>query len=135
MARAKRRPPYLQEAILRILQGQRRPLSGRQLAEKLRDEGNAVPLSMIFRAIRRLIDREVVRKILVAGGYAPVREKLVAVLWCRECGELTEMHCAEAFDELESLAAAAGLTDPRYSVEFAGLCARCTETLADPDSR
>ncbi|MBC9032665.1 hypothetical protein IAG41_09700 [Sphingomonas sp. JC676] len=135
MAKAKRRPHYLQDAILQILRDERRPLSGRELAERLRYEGNAVPLSMIFRAIRRLIDREVVRKILVAGGYAPVSEKLVAVLWCRECGELTEIHCAEAFNELGNLAAAAGLTDPRYFVEFAGLCARCTETLADRDSR
>jgi len=135
MAEPKRRPHYLQEALLQILQGQRRPLSGPQMAEKLREQGNAVPLSMIFRAIRRLIDRGAVRKILVAGGYALVSEKLVAVLWCRECGELTELRCAEAFEELGSLAAAVGLTDLRYFVEFAGLCARCTEALADQDSR
>ena len=130
MAEPKRRPRYLQEAILRILQDRRRPLSGHRLAEKLREEGIAVPLSMIFRAIRQLVDRGAVRKILVAGGYAAVGEKLAVLLWCRKCGDLTEVHCAEAFEELGNLAASAELGDPLYCVELAGLCARCAGTLA-----
>lgn len=86
---------------------------------------------MIFREIRRLIDHGVARKIFVAGGYALVGEKRVAVLWCSECGEFNEIHCAEAFDGLENLVMAAGLKDPRYFVELAGLCAHCVRTLAD----
>lgn len=130
MAEAKRRPRYLHDTILQLLQGQRRPLSGRELAEKLREQASPVPLSMIFRAIRLLIDRGKVRKILVAGGYALVSERLVLVLWCRECGELTEMRCAEAFEHLETIVAAANLTEPRYFIELEGICARCGEAMS-----
>lgn len=129
MAKPKRRPGYLQDRILRILQDQPRPLSGLELAEILREEGDLASPSLVFRAIRRLIDRRAIRKILVAGGYAAVREGCTIRLFCSQCGDLREIPGTETFDALDSAAAASGFGVSNYIVEVEGICRRCVGNL------
>ncbi len=118
------RPAPLQDHVLRLLQDHDpRPLTGLGLAAMLRAEGHAAPASLVFRAIRRLIDRGLVRKIHVASAYAPVGDSCAIILWCRACGEVTEIESADGFARLRR--AAAGLADARYIVELAGRCSRC----------
>ena len=110
---------------MRILRDQTRPLSGLQLTAMLRDEEYPASPSLVFRAIRRLIDRGAIRKILVAGGYAPIREDFAIRLFCSRCGKLREIPCTETFDALDHVAATLGFGVLDHIVEVEGLCGRC----------
>jgi len=95
----------------------------------LRSEGYLVSPSLVFRAIRRLVDQGSIRKVLVAGGYALVREDRAITLFCGQCGGLYDIPCVEAFDALDHAAAANGLAASRYIVEIEGRCSRCAEGI------
>ncbi|NYT42552.1 transcriptional repressor [Sphingomonas sp. R-74633] len=126
MAEGKRNSGFLHDRVLRLLKAQHpHPLTGLQLAELLQAEGDVVPVSQVYRALRRLIDEGAIRKILVAGGYAPVWRESVVLLWCRVCGEVREVPCPEVFQRLEAIAG--GLKAPHCLIEVPGVCAACAE--------
>jgi Fur family zinc uptake transcriptional regulator len=126
MASGKRLPGFLHQRVLRLLEaGYPHPLTGLQLVELLHAEGDGVPASQVYRALRRLIDEGAARKVLVAGGYVPVGPAPVALLWCRGCDTVEAVPCPELFGRLEAGAGAAGLAAMRFVVEVPGLCAVC----------
>lgn len=122
------------DAVLRALERADRPLSALELTHLLRSRGFPVPPSQVFRAIRELVDRGAVRKILVAGGYLPATANALA-LFCRECGKVTDTPCPAAFDGLEREATAKGFSISRPMVEVSGVCAECGDAARPPSSR
>ncbi|MDG2534568.1 hypothetical protein P6144_12980 [Sphingomonas sp. HITSZ_GF] len=126
MAERKHATGFLHQRVLRLLeQHYPHPLTGLQLAEQLEHEGEHVLPSQVYRALRRLIDAGEARKILVAGGYAPVGSEPAILLWCRSCGALEAVPCPSLFARLEAGALAGGIAAPRCIVEVPGLCAAC----------
>lgn len=128
MAEGRRGSGFLHHRVLRLLKaGQPYPLTGLQLVERLQAEGDTVSVSQVYRALRRLVEDGAIRKILVAGGYAPVWQEPAILLWCRTCGALREIPCPAAFARLHRIAETAGMTDTRCRIEVPGTCADCSE--------
>lgn len=127
MARRKRASGFLHQRVLRLLEaGYPHPLTGLQLAELLlREDGDVVPASQVYRALKRLIDEGAARKVLVAGGYVPAGREAAILLWCRGCGRVEAVPSPALFRELEAAGDAAGLADPHCLVEVPGLCSNC----------
>ena len=126
MARRKRASGMLHQRVLQLLEARYpHPLTGLQLVELLHEEGDLVPTSQVYRALKRLIDEGAACKVLVAGGYVPIGRKPVILLWCRKCGTVEAVSGAETFRLLEARADAAGLTAARSLVEVPGICAAC----------
>jgi Fe2+ or Zn2+ uptake regulation protein len=125
MARKRRRPGHVREAVLRLIQNAPRPLGALEIEKLLFREGEIVPPNTVFRALRELIDHGMIRKVVVARGYAPGSGAQKISLFCRTCGEVTEVAGDTMFDALDDLAAASGFTISRHIVEVAGLCDRC----------
>jgi Fur family zinc uptake transcriptional regulator len=120
------RASFLYEKVLRLLRDRYpQPVTGLQLTAMLEAQGESAPPSLVFRAIRRLIELGKARKVHIASGYAPVGNPDAIVLWCRACGEISEVECAAAADRLRRAAAAAGLAEPRHVVEVPGICGKC----------
>lgn len=126
MAEPRRRSGLLSETVLRVLIDAGRPLSGTKLRELVREEGLSVQQSLIFRAIRQLIDRGKIRKIWAAGGYAPDSGEPTITLVCRQCGDVTEIAHDETFVALGRMAAAEGFAISRPIVEVCGVCVACS---------
>ena len=134
MAEPRRRPGLLRETVLRMLIDAGRPLSGTQLRELVREHGLSVQQSLIFRAIRQLIDRGTIRKIWAAGGYAPDGGGPTITLVCRQCGRVVEIAHDETFVALGQMAAVEGFAISRPIVEVSGICAACS-SLAVSETR
>jgi Fur family zinc uptake transcriptional regulator len=134
MARRKRGlGGFLHQRVLRLLKAAHpHPRTGLQLAELLQREGDQVSVSQVYRALRRLIGEGEIRKVLVAGGYAPVWHEPAMLFWCRGCETLQAMPCPEAFRRLDTVAAAAGFAAARAVIEVPGLCAHCAAALPTP---
>jgi len=130
MDRKRRRPGHVREAILRLLQDAPRPLGALELEKLLHQQGETVPPNTVFRALRELIDRGTIRKVMVARGYAVGSGAERISLFCRECREVTEAAGANIFDALDDLAAASGFSVARHIVEVAGMCAACAGLTA-----
>ncbi len=87
MARKRRRSGHVREAVLRLLQDAPRPLGALEIEKLLFEEGETVPPNTVFRALRELIDRGMIRKVMVARGYALGSGAQRISLFCRACGE------------------------------------------------
>lgn len=128
IAMAERRRPHglLHERVLRLLEtGYPHPLSGLQLVDRLQAEGELVPPSQVYRALKRLVDTGAARKVLVAGGYVPAGPEPAVLLWCRTCGKVEAVASPRAFRWLAALGDAVGLAEPRCRIEVPGRCADC----------
>jgi Fur family zinc uptake transcriptional regulator len=132
MAEPRRPPRSLRDTIQRVLEEAGRPVRAIELRELVGGQGFRVAPSLVFRAVRELIDRRAIRKILVARGYAPGGGERMITLFCRRCGEATEIACDPAFEALDRLAAAADFAASRHIVEVAGVCRECAVRDGDP---
>lgn len=125
MAKPKRPDGTLQDNVLRLLRGEARPLSGTKLTELLRKEGYVVPSSLVFRAIRRLLDNKAIRKIQLAGGYVIRGPAPRISLCCSRCGAWEEIAHDLSFAGLDAAAEELGFTVFDHIVEAVGTCGRC----------
>ncbi|MFA6114447.1 MAG: transcriptional repressor [Sphingomonas sp.] len=132
MAENRRRAGYLRETVLQALHAARRPLSALELRQIFHRQGDPIGPNLIFRGIRQLVERGAIRKVLVARGYAPGSGECRVTLFCRQCGQVTEITCADAFDALDEVAMAGGFAVSRHIVEVSGVCGSCVaETSGD----
>lgn len=125
MARKRRRPGHVRDAVLRLLENASRPLGALEIEKLLFEEGETVPPNTVFRALRELIDHRTIRKVVVARGYVSGSAARKISLFCGACGDVTEVAGGSTIDALDALAAASGFTVSRHIVEVAGLCDRC----------
>jgi hypothetical protein len=94
----------LQEILLRLLRDAARPVGGLELTDLLGRDGYIVASSLVFRAIRRLLDRNAIRKIQLAGGYV-IRGPVPRIsLCCSRCGAWDEIAHDFSFARLDAAA-------------------------------
>lgn len=123
---------FLRNAILRLLADAGRPVSGIELRAMLSREAFPVPQSLVFREVRKLIDRGAIRKIWTAKGYMLFDGTPRIALFCGQCGQTTETVCEGAFAALNRLAAAGEFTVSGHVVELVGTCSECRHLSAAP---
>jgi Fe2+ or Zn2+ uptake regulation protein len=125
MARPKRPDGTLQDNVLRLLRDEARPLSGTELTELLGKGSYVVPSSLVFRAIRRLLDRNAIKKIQLASGYVIRGPASRVSLCCSRCGAWDEITDDLSFAGLDAAAQELGFTVSNRIIEAAGTCGRC----------
>ena len=81
--------------------------------------------SLVFRELRKLVDRKAIRKIWVARGYMRGSDAPAIALFCKGCGSVVEIACDETFDALDRLAAHQGFSVSRVILELPGVCWAC----------
>jgi Fur family transcriptional regulator, zinc uptake regulator len=90
----------LERALAQILERSEVPLGAYTLASDLRDIGHRVPVMSVYRALDRLIDREIVQKVETLSCYR-IRDKADAVLLiCTRCGSTQSLSMPAEYDRI-----------------------------------
>jgi Fur family zinc uptake transcriptional regulator len=131
MASKRRAAGELDESLVAFLEREGRPLTGLMLAEMLREQGEVVAVSLVFRALRKLVDRGTLHKLLLSRGYVPTRSPNEIYLHCTACGTIGRIANAESFLRIENAAERSSFRVTRPIVEVMGRCAHCLEREAD----
>jgi Fe2+ or Zn2+ uptake regulation protein len=124
----RRGPGHLAETILLLLQRSQAPLTGIEIAERLRLRDRRVSNSLVFRALLLLRRDGAIRKIEHRNCYAAGGETRVVSLVCATCGRLEVREDEAFFQALGGVARLHGFRPSRYIVEFPGICGRCSES-------
>ncbi|MET0310054.1 MAG: transcriptional repressor [Sphingomonas sp.] len=122
---SRRRTGYLTGEIVQLLQRSQVPLTGIEIANRLRHDDPRVSNSLVFRALQQLRRDAVIRKIEHLNGYALGGETRTISLVCAECGKLFAIEEDAFFERLDDIARRQGFRPSRYVIEFAGTCGRC----------
>lgn len=125
MARKRRAAGALDELILALLDREDRPLTGLMLTGMLREQGEAIALSLVFRALCKLVERGVVHKLLTSRGYLLARSANEIYLSCTICGAVGRVVSEEPFRKIEAAAERSGFRVTQPIVEMVGRCPRC----------
>jgi Fur family zinc uptake transcriptional regulator len=125
MASKRRAAGELDALILALLEREDRPLTGLMLTGMLREQGEAVALSLVFRALCKLVERGVVHKLLTSRGYVLTRSANEIFLSCTVCGAVGRVVNEEPFRRIEAAAERSGFRVTRPIVEMVGRCPRC----------
>ncbi len=125
MASKRRAAGELDALILALLERGDRPLTGLTLTGMLREQGEAVALSLVFRALCKLVERGVVHKLLTSRGYVLIRSMNEIYLSCTVCGAVGRVVSEEPFRRIEAAAERSGFRVTRPTVEMVGRCPRC----------
>lgn len=133
MAGARRRAGLLRDTILHVMRDGR-PMRAVHIREAVAREGLAVPASLFFRDLGKLVQRGAIRKIHAARSYAIIGPEPRILLHCRVCCGLAEVDCEAVFAGIADLGARYGFSISRSIVEVSGVCsccsARCHELAA-----
>ena len=126
MARA-RRAGELDELLVAFLEREGRPLTGLMLVEMLQDQGEIVAASLVFRALRKLVERGTLHRLLTGRGYVPTGAPKEIYLYCTACGTVGRIAHEASFHKIAEAAERSRFRMTRPIVEVAGRCARCSE--------
>ncbi|NIJ66653.1 Fe2+ or Zn2+ uptake regulation protein [Sphingomonas leidyi] len=122
---ARRRAGALAERIVALLAQAPGPLGGLELVERLRDGGDPAAPSLVFRALRQLVDAGKVQKLLLARGYLLRDGDQPLYLHCRHCGAILVAPGEAVRAAVEAAAGRAGFRTHRIFAELPGCCADC----------
>jgi Fur family zinc uptake transcriptional regulator len=131
MASKRRAAGELDESLVAFLEREGRPLTGLMLTEMLREQGEVVAVSLVFRALRKLVERGTLHKLLLSRGYVPTRSLNEIYLHCASCGTVGRIVSEESFLRIEDAAERSSFRVTRPIVEVMGRCAHCLEREAD----
>lgn len=131
MASKRRAAGELDEFLVALLEREGRPLTGLMLAEMLREQGEVVAVSLVFRALRKLVECGILHKLLLSRGYVPTRSPNEIYLHCTACGTIGRIANEESFLKIEAAAERSRFRVTRPIVEVVGRCAHCLEREAD----
>jgi Fur family zinc uptake transcriptional regulator len=126
MARARREAGELDELLVALLEREERPLTGQMLTEMLRAQGEIVAASLVFRALRKLVERGTLHKLLTGRGYVPTRAPEAIYLHCTGCGAVGRIVHEATFLKIAEAAERSGFRVTRPIVEVAGRCEHCS---------
>ena len=130
MASKRRAAGELDESLGAFLEREERPLTGLMLTEMLREQGEVVAVSLVFRALRKLVERGTLHKLLLSRGYVPTRSPNEIYLHCTTCGSVGRIANEESFLKIEDAAERCRFRVTRPIVEVVGRCAHCLEREA-----
>ena len=131
MASKRRAAGELDKSLVASLEREGRPLTGLMLTEMLREQGEVVAVSLVFRALRKLVERGTLHKLLLSRGYMPTRSPNEIYLHCTTCGAVGRIANEESFLKIEDAAERSRFRVTRPIVEVVGRCAHCLEREAD----
>ncbi|ATY31056.1 hypothetical protein CVN68_02880 [Sphingomonas psychrotolerans] len=134
MARRRRAAGELEEFLLALLEREGGPLTGLMLTGMLREQGDAVALSLVFRALCKLVERGIVHKLLTSRGYVLTRSANEIYLSCTVCGAVGRVVNEEPFRRLDAAADRRGFRVTRPIVEVVGKCSNCSSWGDDEPS-
>jgi Fur family transcriptional regulator, zinc uptake regulator len=126
MASKRRGAGELDESLVALLEREARPLTGLMLAEMLREQGEAVALSLVFRALCKLVEHGIVHRLLTSRGYVLARSANEIYLRCAVCGAIGRIVSEETFRRLEAAAQRSRFRVTRPIVEVVGKCSNCS---------
>lgn len=110
------------------------PASAYQLQEMLHRRGTRIVAMSIYRALERLIERDLVEKV---GMLSAFRAKDVAkplLMVCVRCGRTRSLSIPDMHDEIARDARRVGFTLLKLAVEAAGVCDNCRLPSSEPPS-
>jgi Fur family ferric uptake transcriptional regulator len=117
------------EALFAVLGGLPGFCSAQQIHAELRDRGERVGLTTVYRHLQVLSENGQVDAIRDAGGETLYRRCRTDAhhhhLTCRDCGRSVEVEGRAVERWAEEVAAGAGFTDVGHTVELFGRCPEC----------
>lgn len=119
------------KAVLAQLAGTADFISAQELYARLRDAGESVGLSTVYRTVQSLAASGDVDVIITADGEAryracaPSRIGHHHHLVCRQCGRTVEVRSDSVERWAEKVGRESGFVDVSHTLEIAGLCASC----------
>jgi len=128
------------EILLRVIAGHLgRTTSVQEIWERTREEDPYIGIATVYRTLNLLGEMGVVNVIYLGEGEfrleLPKRRTHVTA-YCRACGSSFQLDDEEGKRlELERWLAEAGLEPLPQSIALAGLCERCRQSGAEPDTR
>lgn len=108
-------------------------LSAQQLHDKLRERGESIGLTTVYRNLQALTEADQVDAIWDGSGETRYRHCSRGHhhhLVCRECGTTVEIMADKVERWADSVAAENGFTNISHTVEIFGLCAACAARQA-----
>jgi Fur family ferric uptake transcriptional regulator len=127
--------PPRQATLLAALHAAEGELSGQELHARLRGGAGAMGLATVYRHLRQLQQRGLVRCRHLPSGealYAPT-ERDEHHLTCVDCGETLVLPHCPVHDVQLPVTALGGFTPLFHTLEFFGLCAPCRERQQTAD--
>ena len=124
--------PHRQELLLKALRSSDGELTGQDLHAHLRESPGAMGLATVYRHLRQLQQRGLVRCRHLPSGealFAP-RERDEHHLTCVDCGSSVTLHHCPVHDVALPERELEGFTPLFHTLEFFGLCAGCRERQA-----
>ena len=120
------------EAIVDLLGEQDVFISAQDVHARLRDLGQRIGLTTVYRTLQSLVDVGAVDTLRNDGGEQLFRrcsDHHHHHLVCRRCGKTVEIQADTVERWTRSVAAANGFSDVQHTVELVGLCAECSAAL------
>lgn len=118
-----------QRAVLAVLETEPAFLSAQAVHARLRDGGEQVGLTSVYRALQALATGGAVDAVRTPDGEVTYRlcatERHHHHLTCRNCGATVEVEAPNVERWIGSVAEANGYRPDRHTVEITGTCARC----------
>ncbi|MDA3146812.1 transcriptional repressor [Leucobacter sp. UCMA 4100] len=124
-----RRRTWQQAAVRDALEHVEGFVSAQQLHADLRDQGSAIGLATVYRALSSLVESSEADTIL-----SPTGETLFFAcevkghhhhLICRNCGRTEEINAQIVEDWSQRVAREHGFTEPSHEIDIFGLCQDC----------
>ena len=116
------------EAIVDLLGEQDVFISAQDVHARLRELGQRIGLTTVYRTLQSLVDVGAVDTLRNDGGEQLFRrcsDHHHHHLVCRRCGKTVEIQADTVEQWTRSVAAANGFSDVQHTVELVGLCAEC----------
>ncbi len=113
-----------------------KPLGAYALLEQLAQEGHKPAPPTVYRALDFLQAQGLVHKVNALNAYLGCshpqsRDHNRQLLICRTCGNVAELHMAEAVDAIESIAQSAAFHVEQQALEILGVCQQCAQQNDD----
>lgn len=116
------------EAIVDLLREQDVFISAQDVHARLRDLGQRIGLTTVYRTLQSLVDVGAVDTLRNDGGEQLFRrcsDHHHHHLVCRRCGKTVEIRADTVEHWTRSVAASNGFSDVQHTVELVGLCSEC----------
>jgi len=125
---APRRQTRQRTAVSAVLGAANEFLSAQEIHDVLRQQGDRVGLTTVYRALQTMVDDDVVDVIVRDDGesvYRSCSEHHHHHLVCRRCRATIEVEAPAVESWAEEVAAQHGFTDVAHTVEVFGVCPDC----------
>lgn len=106
-----------------------------ELVDALRDARKTVAVTPVYRALKRLLDRNEIERIETLSAYRIRKTEKGIHCICESCGNILTVPVPQTVDALEAAVRVTGFAPQRFAVEATGHCAHCETTARSSDRR